>query len=81
MRAATVVNTDVTVCVGEVTGLAMGRRKLSNALSVSMEESEEEGRSCIISDCSALGSSLVLTSWLKTSLAMITEFLLMKKVG
>lgn len=81
MRATAVANTDVTECVGKAIGHAMGRGKLSNALSVSMDESEGEGRSYIISDCRALGSSLVLTSWLKMSLVMITEFLLMKKVG
>lgn len=81
MRATAVVNTDITECVGKAIGHAMGRGKLSNALSVRMDESEGEERSYIISDCGALGSSLVLTSWLKMSLVMITEFLLMKKVG
>lgn len=41
---------------------------MSSALSVSVNESEGEGRSYKISDCSALGSSLVLTSWLKMTL-------------
>lgn len=48
MRATTVVNTDVTECVGKAIGHAVGRGKLSNALSVSMDESEEEGRSYIL---------------------------------
>lgn len=39
MRATTVVNTDVTEYLGKGTGHAMGRGKLSNALSVSMDES------------------------------------------
>lgn len=51
MRAIAVVNTDVTECVDKTIGHAMGREKLSNPLSVSMDENEEERRSSIISDC------------------------------
>lgn len=40
MRAAAVVNADVAKCVAKATGHAVGREKLSNALSVGMDESE-----------------------------------------
>lgn len=40
VRAAAVVNADVAKCVAKATGHAVGREKLSSALSVGMDESE-----------------------------------------
>lgn len=89
MRAATVVNIDVTKCVAKGSGHTVGgeedrhelEKNLSNAHTVRKDESKWEGRLYIISDCSSLGSSLVFTSWLETSLIMTTECLLMEKSG